>query len=67
MRQGIDVLGALHERHRDHAIKRADHKAVDQKLDQKLGVHAVAPDVRCVIAGLDPAIHCLKTHFFGTE
>src|SRR5207237_10896425 len=31
-----------HERHRDHAIERADHEAVDQELDQELGVHAAA-------------------------
>ena len=38
----VDDLGRLvdqHERHRDHAIERADHEAVDQKLDQEREVH----------------------------
>src|SRR5213079_3127278 len=33
-----------HERHRDHAIQRADHQTVDQKLDQELDVHGDVPD-----------------------
>src|ERR1700692_1810364 len=41
-----------HERHRDYAIKRADHEAVDQKLDQELEVHAVP---RRGVAGLFPS------------
>ena len=43
LREVHDLRGLVdqHERHRDHAIERADHEAVDQKLDQELGVHAV--------------------------
>src|SRR4029077_1074193 len=41
----IDDLRRLvdqHERHRDHAIERADHEAVDEELEQELRVHSAA-------------------------
>ena len=41
----VDDLGRLvdqHKGHRDHAIQRADHKTVDQELDQELRVHGDA-------------------------
>ena len=43
-----------HERHRDHAIERADHEAVDEELDEELGFMRTRYSS---FAGLDPAIH----------
>jgi len=55
----VHHLGGLvdqHKRHRHHAIERADHEAIDEKLDQELEVHGNS----IVIAGLDPPIHRLN-------
>src|SRR4029077_18642183 len=64
----IDDLRRLvdqHERHRDHAIERADHEAVDDELDEEGDVHTILSDLQLAIAGLDPAIHLLTKRLFG--
>jgi hypothetical protein len=51
----VDDLRRLvdqHERHRDHAIERADHEAVDQELDEEGGVHY---DLGCTLSSLRSA------------
>ncbi len=51
----IDHLRGLvdkHERHRDHAVERADNKAVNEKLDEELGVHEASRDADLdIVAG----------------
>ncbi len=52
----IDDLRRLvdqHERHRDHAIERADHEAVDEELDQECGVHSAASASRGLAREVD--------------